>query len=76
MKSKKGIIHNETRKVFERHPYFKNCKKGKIISKNLEKLRKNRNQADYDIEIKFLNKKLIDSKTRSKTILKLLDEFN
>ena len=48
MTSKNVDVHRETSKIFKNHPKFKKDNKGKIISKNLNKLRKMRNQADYD----------------------------
>lgn len=56
---------------------FKKGNKGKIISKNLNKLRKMRNQADYDkIISKPLSQMINDSEKLSKRILELLNELN
>ena len=52
MTSKSVDAHGETSKIFKHHAKFKKGNKGKIISKNLNKLRKMRNQVDYDKLIK------------------------
>jgi hypothetical protein len=52
-------------------------RKGRLISRNLNKLRKMRNEADYDkLTSKPLNQMLENSKSRSKYILELLKEFS
>lgn len=77
MTSKSVDVHSETSRIFKRHKKYKNGNKGKIISKNLNKLRKMRNQADYDNVIhKSLSKMLNDSKILSDEILNLLTELN
>ena len=54
----------------------KKDEKEKIISKNLNRLRKMRNEANYDnTTSKPLEKMLINAKLRSKFILELLKEF-
>lgn len=74
---KRGNVHQETRKIFKNHPNYKNDKKGRIISQNLNKLRKIRNEADYDkTTSKSLKQMLENSKSRSKYILDLLNELN
>ena len=45
---RKGNVHQETRKIFKNHPKYKNDRKCRLISRNLNKLRKMRNEADYD----------------------------
>lgn len=77
MKSKKSDVHGETSKIFRKHEKFKQNNIGRDISKQLDKLRKMRNEADYDkITSDSLDKMMIKSKIRSETILKLLDELN
>ena len=74
---KRGNVHQETRKIFNEHPRYKNDKKCRMISRNLNKLRKMRNEADYDkITTKPLPQMLENSKSRSKYILELLEEFS
>lgn len=71
---KTGNVHNETRNILRKHPSYE---KGKIISKNLNRLRKMRNEADYDNNTsKPLEEMLINAKLRSKFILEQLKEFN
>ena len=63
-----GIYYNEA---------SESTNKGKIISKNLNKLRKMRNQVDYDKLIsKPLSQMINDSEKLSKRILELLNELN
>ena len=77
MTSKSADVHNETSKIFRNHEQFCNCSDGMIISKNLDKLRKMRNQADYDNFIsRPLDKMIQESKKRSKRVLELLNEIN
>ena len=74
---RKGNVHQETRKIFKNHPKYKNDRKCRLISRNLNKLRKMRNEADYDkITSKPLKQMLENSKSRSKYILDLLNELN
>lgn len=74
---KRGNVHQETRKIFKNHPNYKNDKKGRIISQNLNKLRKMRNEADYDkTTSKPLKQMLENPKSKSKYILDLLNELN
>ena len=47
MNSKKPDVLSETSKIFRNHSKFQD-NIGKIISKELDKLRKMRNEADYD----------------------------
>ena len=75
MTSKKGEVHLETRNIYRNHPAFR--RNGKIIAKNLDKLRKMRNKADYDkTTTQPLDKMLKNSKLRSERILELLKEYN
>lgn len=77
MTSKSVDAHRETSKIFKHHSAYKKNQNGKIISKNLNKLRKMRNKADYDkIIIQPLNEMIIDSKKLSDQILEILKEFN
>ena len=77
MTSKSVDAHGETSKIFKHHEKFKKGNKGKIISKNLNKLRKMRNQVDYDKIISTpLSQMINDSEKLSKRILELLNELN
>ena len=77
MQSKKSDVHGETSKIFRKHEKFKKNNIGKTISKELDKLRKMRNEADYDkITSDSLDKMMLKSKIRSERILKLLNEVN
>lgn len=77
MTSKNVDVHRETSKIFKNHPKFKKENKGKIISKNLNKLRKMRNQADYDKTTeKPLSKMINESKRISDIILDSLKNLN
>ena len=77
MTSKSVDAHGETSKIFKHHAKFKKGNKGKIISKNLNKLRKMRNQVDYDKIISTpLSQMINDSEKLSKRILELLNELN
>lgn len=77
MHSKKSDIHGETSKIFRKHERFKKNNIGKTISKELDKLRKMRNEADYDkITSDSLNKMMLKSKIKSERVLQLLDELN
>lgn len=77
MTSKCVDVHNETSKIFKHHKMYKKNNKGKIISKNLNKLRKMRNKADYDKIIdESLTEMIHKSKIISDTILKQLNELN
>jgi hypothetical protein len=77
MHSKKSDIHGETSKIFRKHERFKKNNIGKTISKELDKLRKMRNEADYDkITSKPLKRMLENSKSGSRYILDLLNELN
>lgn len=77
MTSKKVDVHAETSKIFRNHEKFCNDCSGVIISKNLDKLRKMRNQADYDNVInRPLDKMIQESKKRSKRIFELLNQLN
>ena len=77
MTSHSADVHNETSRIFKHHKKYKKDNKGKIISKNLNKLRKMRNKADYD---KTINQPLPDmikkSKKISEVILNQLNELN
>lgn len=77
MQSKKSDVHGETSKIFRKHEKFKKNNIGKTISKELDKLRKMRNEADYDkITSDSLDKMMLKSKIRSERVLQLLDELN
>lgn len=77
MHSKKSDVHGETSKIFRKHERFKQNNIGKTISKELDKLRKMRNEADYDkITSDSLNKMMLKSKIKSERVLQLLDEIN
>ena len=77
MHSKKSDIHGETSKIFRKHERFKKNNIGQTISKELDKLRKMRNEADYDkITSDSLNKMMLKSKIKSERVLQLLDELN
>lgn len=77
MHSKKSDIHGETSKIFRKHERFKKNNIGKTISKELDKLRKMRNESDYDkITSDSLNKMMLKSKIKSERVLQLLDELN
>lgn len=74
MHSKKSDIHGETSKIFRKHERFKKNNIGKTISKELDKLRKMRNEADYDkITSDSLNKMMLKSKIKSERVLQLLN---
>lgn len=47
MHSKRSDVHGETSKIFRKHERFRKNNIGKTISKELDKLRKMRNDADY-----------------------------
>jgi len=77
MTSKSADAHRETSKIFKHHEAYKKDEKGKIISKNLNKLRKMRNKADYDKIIgQPLGLMINESKILSERILKLLKEIS
>ena len=77
MQSKKSDVHGETSKIFRKHEKFKKNNIGKTISKELDKLRKMRNEADYDkITSDSLDDLMLKSKIKSERILELLDEVN
>ena len=77
MHSKRSDVHGETSKIFRKHERFRKNNIGKTISKELDKLRKMRNEADYDkITSDSLNKMMLKSKIRSERVLQLLDELN
>lgn len=77
MQSKKSDVHGETSKIFRKHEKFKKNNIGKTISKELDKLRKMRNEADYDkITSDSLDNLMLKSKIKSERILELLDEVN
>lgn len=77
MQSKKSDVHGETSKIFRKHEKFKKNNIGKTISKELDKLRKMRNEADYDkITSDSLDDLILKSKIKSERILELLDEVN
>ena len=48
MHSKKSDVHRETSKIFRKHPKLQKNNMGKTISKELDKIRKMRNEADYN----------------------------
>lgn len=76
MTTKDSRVHFETGHIFRKHPNFKNNPDGRLISKNLIKLRKMRNEADYDkITSHPLKKMLKNSKILSKEILDLLKKL-
>ena len=76
MNSKKSDVHSETSKIFRNHSKFQKDNIGKIISKELDKLRKMRNEADYDkITSNSLDRMIINSKIKSEKILKLLSDI-
>ena len=76
MNSKKSDVHGETSKIFRNHSKFQKDNIGKIISKELDKLRKMRNEADYDkITSNSLDRMIINSKIKSEKILKLLSDI-
>ena len=77
MHSKRSDVHGKTSKIFRKHERFKKNNIGKTISKELDKLRKMRNEADYDkITSDSLNKMMLKSKIKSERVLQLLDELN
>ena len=77
MTSKNVDVHKETSRIFKYHNSYKKEEKGKIISKNLNKLRKMRNKADYDKKIyKSLNEMINEAKILSERIFELLEELN
>ncbi len=77
MHSKRSDVHGETSKIFRKHERFRKNNIGKTISKELDKLRKMRNEADYDkITSDSLNKMMLKSKIKSERVLQLLDELN
>ena len=77
MHSKRSDVHGETSKIFRKHERFRKNNIGKTISKELDKLRKMRNVADYDkITSDSLNKMMLKSKIKSERVLQLLDELN
>ncbi|WP_405290299.1 hypothetical protein [Methanobrevibacter sp.] len=77
MQSKKSDVHGETSKIFRKHEKFKKNNIGKTISKELDKLRKMRNEADYEkITSDSLDNLMLKSKIKSERILELLDEIN
>ena len=76
MNSKKVDVHGETSKIFRKHEKFQKNNIGKFISKELDKLRKMRNEADYDKSTsKSLDEMIKKSKIRSERILQLLGQF-
>ena len=76
MHSKRSDVHGETSKIFRKHERFRKNNIGKTISKELDKLRKMRNEADYDkITSDSLNKMMLKSKIKSERVLQLLDEL-
>lgn len=77
MKSKKADVHGEISKIFRKHDKFQKNNIGPIISKELDKLRKMRNEADYDrFTSNNLDDMILKSKLRSEKILELLAKFN
>jgi len=77
MHSKRSDVHGETSKIFRKHERFRKNNIGKTISKELDKLRKMRNEADYNkITSDSLNKMMLKSKIKSERVLQLLDELN
>lgn len=77
MHSKRSDVHGETSKIFRKHERFRKNNIGKTISKELDKLRKMRNDADYNkITSDSLNKMMLKSKIKSERVLQLLDELN
>ena len=77
MHSKKSDVHGETSKIFRKHERFKKNNIGKTISKELDKLRKMRNEENYDkITSDSLNKMILKSKIKSERVFQLLDELN
>lgn len=63
-------------KSFRKHQKFNQNEIGKTISKELNKLRKMRNQADYNQLNNNMDKMIKKSKIRSERILKLLNKLN
>lgn len=77
MNSKNVDVHGETSKIFRKHDKFQKNNIGKTISKELDKLRKMRNQADYDKHISnSLEEMMLKSKFKSEKILKLFKKLN
>ncbi|MBQ6099620.1 MAG: hypothetical protein IJL02_07135 [Methanobrevibacter sp.] len=77
MTSKNADVHSETSRIFKNHEEYNREDIGKIISKELNKLRRMRNQADYDNIINEpLDNMLFESKIRSKRIIDLLNEID
>ena len=76
MKSKKSGVHYETRKTFKNHDKFNESKSARIISKNLEYLRKKRNKVDYDSSNINLKSTFEYCKRKTEKILTLLNELN
>lgn len=77
MNSKRSDVHSETSKIFREHKELQNDNIGKTISKELNKLRRLRNEADYDkITSNSLDKMIIESKIKSERILELLNQLN
>lgn len=77
MNSKKSDVHGETSKIFRKHSRLQKDNIGGIISKELDKLRRMRNEADYDkTTSNSLEKMMIKSKIMSERILGLLNELN
>lgn len=76
MTSKKADVHNETSKIFRNHEDLNRNAIGKFISKDLNKLRRMRNKADYDKVSSNLDEMLQKSKIKSERILELLNNLN
>lgn len=77
MHSKKSDVHRETSKIFRKHPKLQKNNMGKTISKELDKIRKMRNEADYNKSTsKSMKKMIIKSKIKSQRILELIEKLN
>lgn len=77
MNSKNVDVHGETSKIFRKHDKFQKNNIGKTISKELDKLRKMRNHADYDKHVSnSLEEMMLKSKLKSEKILKLFKKLN
>ena len=77
MNSRTADVHGETSKIFRKHEKFQKNNIGKIISKELDKLRRMRNEADYDkVTSNSLKLMMMSSKIKSELILSLLHDIN
>lgn len=77
LNSKNPEVHREISNIFKKHNQFQKNKYGRIISNDLNKLRKMRNEADYDGKtshsLEYMMKK---SKNKSERILGILEKLN